>query len=126
MSELLGLRVMKWTAVLLVTVMAMLSAVPRVEAGFAPSGLVTSAELGRDADLAKVQAALENKLVSERLASLGYTRQEIDARLARLSEADLHGLAGQLDALAPGGELGVIIAVLLIVLLVFLIIRVAR
>ena len=72
----------------------------------------------RAQDLQSVQRVLENKLVQQRLADLGLTPEEVNAKLDRLSDAQLHQMASQLDALMPGGELGIIIALLVIAILV--------
>jgi hypothetical protein len=61
---------------------------------------------------------LENKLVQQRLEDFGLTPEEVNAKLAGLSDAQLHQMAAQLDALMPGGELGLIIALLVIAILV--------
>jgi len=86
----------------------------------APATSATS-ETGSDPraeDLQKVQRVLENKLVQQRLADLGLTPEEVNAKLDRLSDAQLHQMAAQIDALMPGGELGLIIALLVIAILV--------
>jgi hypothetical protein len=124
MEAVLSLRCLKRTAFLLIVVMGLLSGVPRVEAGFVPSGLIESGQAGRVQDAAAVQKVLENRMVSERLATLGYDRSEIDARLSRLSDAEMHSLATQLDSLAPGGDVvGLVIGILVIVLLIVVIVK---
>jgi hypothetical protein len=87
------------------------------------AGFVTTIDSQRvaDDDLAKVQNVLENKKVSETLASLGYSRDEIDTRLAQLDDSEIHSLAGQLDqAMIPAGDgtAGVIIAVVVVILVI--------
>ncbi|MDR2456323.1 MAG: PA2779 family protein [Deltaproteobacteria bacterium] len=72
-----------------------------------------------EADLSVIQKSLENKKVSETLAALGYSSDEIESRLARLSDAEIHSLAGHLDqAMIPAGDgtVGIIIAVVVIFL----------
>jgi hypothetical protein len=87
-----------------------------------PAGLVSDAS--RTDDLQRVQRALENKLVQQRLADYGLTPEEINARLARLSDAQLHNMAAQIDALMPGGDggLGIVIALLVIAILAVILI----
>jgi hypothetical protein len=70
--------------------------------------------------MAAIQRALENKLVKERLKDLGYTEEEIKARLDQLSEAELHRLATQLDALVPAGD-GFEVAVIILLVLVLVV-----
>jgi hypothetical protein len=73
--------------------------------------------------MASIQRALEQKLVKERLKELGYTEDEIKARLDRLPDTELHALASQLDSLVPAGDgTGVVIALLVIVILVLVIV----
>jgi hypothetical protein len=115
--------VVRGIAVVLLVVMGLVGFVPRVEAAFVPSGEsgLSSSPTSRQEDMATIQKALEQKLVRERLKDLGYTDDEIKARLDRLSDAEVHSLATQLDSLAPGGELGLVIAILVIIILVIVI-----
>ena len=72
----------------------------------------------RVADLQKIQAVLESKVVRQRLEDFGLTSQEINARLTRLSDDQVHQMATQIDALTPGGNgLGIIVALLVIAIL---------
>ncbi len=118
-------RWMKSVAWVLVCAMGLLSFVPRVEAGLAPSKAPIVSQVERDADLGKVQAALENKMVQERLAQLGYSREEIQAKLQGLSDEQLHMVAANIDQLAVGGVdawgfvVGVGILVLIIVAVLY-------
>lgn len=76
----------------------------------------------RAADLKTVRAALESKIVRERLKALGMTDKEIESRLSRLSDQHVHQVAKDINTLNPGGFissiLGLVIMVLLIVFLV--------
>lgn len=77
----------------------------------------------RVTDLQKIQRGLENKIVRQRLEDFGLTLEEIDARLTRLSDDQLHQLATQIDALTPGGNgLGIIVALLVIAILVVILV----
>jgi len=110
-------------ATILVLLMGVLSLVPRVEAGFIGSAEAFGAT-SRQQDLATLQRALENKLVQERLKALGYSDEEIKARLAQLSDQDLHNFATQIDTLTAGGDgLGLVIAILVIIILVIIILK---
>ena len=116
--------VVRRIAVILVVVMGLVSLVPRVEASFVPSDQSASS-FSREEDMSTVQKALELKLVKERLKDLGYTEEEIKARLDRLSDAELHSLATQLDALMPAGDgFEVAVIILLIAALVVLVLLV--
>jgi hypothetical protein len=82
-----------------------------------------STEAARAADLATIQQMLEQKVVQHRLGELGFTTGEIQTRMELASNAELHQLAVQSDALTAGGD-GGIIFILVIVLLVLLILRI--
>ena len=111
------------TALVLVVVMTVFSLVPRVDASFIPSEESAASSL-RSKDLGVVQKVLEQKMVQERLRSLGYSEEEIQARLDLLTDAELHQLATQLDTLTAGGDgIGFVIGILLIIVLVLLILH---
>lgn len=83
------------------------------------------AEDPRTRDLEKVQKILEMKVVKQRLEDLGLSAEEAQNRLNRLSDAQLHLLASQIDQLFPGGidhVLGTILTVLLIILVAVIIV----
>ena len=77
----------------------------------------------READINKIQRVLESKMVSQRLSELGLSRDEINSKLHQLNDADVHQFASQLDNLMPGGDLGIIVALLVIVILVLVILQ---
>lgn len=76
----------------------------------------------RGEDLQKIQRVLETKVIQQRLEDLGVTKDEANARLSNLTDAQLHQAATQIDALIPGGELGILIALLVIAILVVILI----
>jgi tetrahydromethanopterin S-methyltransferase subunit B len=84
-------------------------------AGFSPT---LDSQERADVDLDKIRNYLENKKVSETLASLGYSKAEINERLALLSQEEVSALAGQLDsAMTPNGSaVGVVIGIVIVVL----------
>jgi hypothetical protein len=79
--------------------------VQNVYAGFAPSEVMSLTGVDRAEDLQKIQSALELKMVGERLKQLGFTTEEIKAKLAYLSDEQLHKIAVQIDGLRVGGDL---------------------
>lgn len=88
-----------------------------------PEATAAGSETDRVADLQKVQRVLESKIIQQRLEDFGLTPEEITARLNGLSNAQLHQTAAQIDALMPGGDLGItgiLVVVLIIILLVIL------
>lgn len=105
--------------------MMLISSVPRN----ADAGLILSqmaADGARQADIIKVQAALESKVVAQRLTDLGLNPEEVKAKVATFSNEDLHTLATNVDQLNGGGDaLGVIVTLLVIVLLVVVILQVS-
>jgi hypothetical protein len=114
-----------WTALFL---LAWWSGVHVAPAG---AGLVSSRASGvtsiastRDADMVTVQRALENRLVAQKLRDYGVTPAQVQARLASMSDQDLHTLASTSKGLPSGGDaLGVIVTILVIALLVILILK---
>jgi hypothetical protein len=107
----------------LVAAMFVIGITPRVHAGFAPSEGRFAAPEERSADLGKVQKFLEMKMVRERLHDLGFTAEEIQAKLKDLSDGQIHQLAMKIDDLKTGGDgAGIVIALLVIAALVVLII----
>ena len=108
----------------LVLAIFIIGVTPRVEAAFVPSQAITLSDVDREADLKKIQTALETKIVKQRLFDLGFSTDEINARLDGMSDQQIHGIASQIDDLKVGKNgLGIVIAVLVIILLVILIIN---
>lgn len=116
---------MKQISWYLVVAMFIIAIVPRVEAGFVPSEIISFSQNDRNADLEKIQKALEVKAVSERLKQLGLTQDEIQNRLEQLTDQQIHQVALQLDQLNVGKDdaLGVIIALLVIAILVVVLLK---
>src|SRR5438132_1109511 len=119
------IRTVIWAVVAVTFAMAWLP--PLGQAMLAPTtpeATATDSGGNRAADLQTVQRALENKLIQQRLEDLGLTADEINARLSRLPDAQLHQMAAQVDALTPGGDagLGIVVALLVIAILVVVLI----
>ena len=107
----------------LVVAMFIIGVAPKVDAGLSPSELI-AAQFDRAQDSSNIQQVLENKMVSERLAQLGFTQDEVNSRLSQLSDQQLHKLAVNLDEIKTGGDgLGIIIALLVIAILVVILIQ---
>lgn len=120
MRTMMFLQVLVWTLVMTTLVTGVFP--PEVQAMLAPPSATASESgtgLNRAADLQKVQSVLETKVVSQRLADYGLSQEEISARVSRLSDAQLHQLAVQIDAMIPAGDagLGIVIALLVIAIL---------
>lgn len=115
-----------WTALLLLVYWCAVQAAP-AGAGLVasqPSGATSIASV-RDADMVTVQRALEHKVVARKLLDYGVKADEVQMRLADMSDQDLHSLASASKGLPSGGDsgLGIIITVLVIVLLVIVILK---
>lgn len=93
----------------------------------ADPSVAAGAGSARALELKQIQGVLENRMVRERLHEIGLNDREIQTRLARLSDQDVHQLSTQLDALTPAGDAaGFIVAILLISILVLLVIYLAK
>jgi chorismate synthase len=118
---------MKYIAIYLTFAMFILGIVPRVDAGFVTSEIITHQQIDRTADLQKIQKVIETKIVRERLENLGFTQDEIQTRISQLSDEQIHNLALNLDQLKVGGDgLGVVVALLVIALLVVVIVYLTK
>jgi len=114
-----------WTALFLLAWWSGVQVAP-AGAGLVPSRTsgITSIASTRDADMVAVQRALENRLVAQKLRDYGVTPAQVKARLASMSDQDLHTLASTSKGLPSGGDaLGVIVTILVIALLVILIMK---
>jgi len=116
---------MKQISVYLAIAMFIIGISPRVDAALAPSEIIGLTQTDRSADLERIRTILETKAVGERLKQLGFTRDEIQSRLAQLSDQQIHQIALQLDSLKVGKDsaLGIIIALLVIAILVIVILK---
>jgi len=73
-------------------------------AGPVPSKTAANQSLdSRAADLALVRDVAANEQVAQVLAAHGFTREQVNQRLAQLSPQDLHQLAQNLDQLQAAG-----------------------
>jgi len=88
--------------IILILVAAM-AAVP-VFAGPVPSKTAANQSLDqRAADIAVVRDAISHDEVAKALEARGFTRDQVDQKLAQLSPQDLHQLAQNLDQLQSAG-----------------------
>lgn len=80
---------------------------------------------GRAADLARIQAALESKIVQQKLMDYGLSPEETLARVNTLSDGQLNQLATRTDSLQAGGDgggmlVGLMLVACLVVVLIYL------
>jgi uncharacterized ion transporter superfamily protein YfcC len=75
--------------------------------------------------LQTIQKFLESKLVQHKLSELGFTTDEIQARLHQLDDEQIHQVAGQINALESGGDSAAVWIIVLFLLagIVFLILE---
>src|SRR5687767_12558279 len=79
------------------------AAIPAL-AGPVPSKTAANQSIdSRDADLAVVRAVAANEQVSAVLTAHGFTQEQIEQRLAKMSPQDLHQLSQNLEQLQPAG-----------------------
>ncbi|MBP1731954.1 MAG: hypothetical protein H6Q55_2383 [Deltaproteobacteria bacterium] len=114
----------KYVVWYLVCAMFIIGIAPRLEAAFSPSEALVLSPSARASDTETIRTALEQRLVRQRLADLGFSADEISARLSELSDEQVHYFASKLDDLKVGGDgLGILIGILVIVVLVLLILH---
>jgi hypothetical protein len=114
-----------WTAATMVLCMSALDVLPAM-AGLAPSQTsgATAIASARDADLLAARRALENKVVAQKLRDYGIAPEDVQIRLASMSDQDLHTLASASRGLPSGGDgLGTLIGVAIFVILVIVILK---
>ena len=86
-----------------------------------------TAAINREADLQAVQKALEHKLVAQKLKDYGVSASEVQARLPRMSDAEVHQIAVLSKKLPQGGDdvivIGGIVTILIVIILIIVIIK---
>lgn len=104
--------------------LALIAAFAPVQALPTPSKTVADQGVAeREADLATLHSILDNEEVAEALAAQGFTREQVNERLAQLDADELNALASQTEQLQAAGQGGVpnyiwiLIAVLIIVVI---------
>jgi hypothetical protein len=105
---------MKCVAYYLVVAMFIIGITPRVYAGFSPSEAISLLPSDRSSDVDKIRKVLELKMVRERLQEFGFTPDEIEKRLAQLSDEQLHQLALQLEEMKVGGNGWVVLGIIIV------------
>ncbi len=112
----------KWITCYLAFAMVLIGTVPPVHASFSVAENLKAAGSDRSLDVQTVQSSLETKLVRQRLADLGFAPEEIGARLAQLSDEQIHQVAQGLDQVRVGRDgFSIVISLLVIAGLVVLI-----
>mgnify|MGYP001766139199 CR=1 FL=1 len=82
-------------------------------------GTLAAVEAGtRSQDLATVNAALAREQVRQQMSALGVDPAAVEARVARLTDAELRTLAERMDTLPAGGDALAIIGIVFLVLII--------
>jgi len=86
-----------------VALLVVFAAIPAL-AGPVPSKTATNQSLdSRDADLSTIREVAANDQVAAVLTANGFTKEQVDQRLAQMSPQDVHQLAQNLEQLHPAG-----------------------
>jgi hypothetical protein len=72
----------------------------------------------RTQDLATVNATLARAEVRSQMLALGVSPADVEARVGRLTEPELHSLAGHMNQMPAGGDVLAILGIVFLVLLV--------
>ncbi len=72
----------------------------------------------RTRDLETVSSALAREEVREQMAALGVDAQQIDTRLAAMTDSELRQLAGEIESMPAGGDALAVIGIVFLVLLI--------
>ncbi len=83
---------------------------------------LTQTSRDRVADLARIRAALESRIVRQKLMDLGLSTEEATTRVNKLSDEQVHQFASRLDSLQAGGRHGDSLIILLLVLILLILI----
>lgn len=93
-------------SIFIVLILAVAFAAVPAFAGPVPSKTAANQSLDqRTADIAVVRDVLSHDEVAKALEARGFTREQVDQKLAQLSPQDLHQLAQNLDQLQAAGAL---------------------
>lgn len=88
-----------------------------------PSGSLEAVS-ARAVEIEKIQRALENRIVADKLTAYGVAPEEVQGKLGQMTDEQIHLLAQASDnALVGGDGIGVVIGVLVIILLVIVILK---
>jgi hypothetical protein len=108
----------KKLGVALLSVLMLSATLPRAAfASIIDTETVLTVENRADA-LSRIDRALSQEQVGQKLAEMGVERSAIDSRLASLSDVELASLADRMDNAPAGGDILAVVGVVFIVLLI--------
>jgi hypothetical protein len=112
---------MKVLSLYLVSAMFLLTLPVQGWAMFIPVG---QSKPVQQADLDIIQKTLESTMVKQRLMDLGLSSEDTMAQISRLSDEQIHQLAGNLDSLQAGADgVGVLIFLVLVAIIVVVVLE---
>ncbi len=94
---------LKRSALVVLVLLVALTAVPSFAAPMPSKTAANQSLVTREADLALVRDVAANEQVAKVLAARGFTQEQVNQRLAQLSNQDLHQLAQNLNQLQVAG-----------------------
>jgi len=94
---------LKRSALVVLILLVALTAVPSFAAPMPSKTAANQSLVTREADLALVRDVAANQQVAKVLAARGFTQEQVNQRLAQLSNQDLHQLAQNLNQLQAAG-----------------------
>jgi hypothetical protein len=104
--------------VALLSVLMLVAALPRAAfAGIIETQTVLNTENRAEA-LSRIDRALSQDQVGQKLAQMGVDRASIDTRLASLTDVELASLADRLDTAPAGGDVLALVGAVFVVLLI--------
>ncbi|OGQ57799.1 MAG: hypothetical protein A3J24_02225 [Deltaproteobacteria bacterium RIFCSPLOWO2_02_FULL_53_8] len=124
--------VKKWyfkkIAVVLVMAIFIVGSIPAKSMAYVVAGQHAGvAAFDRAADMNSAQRVLESKVIAGKLVEAGLTATEVQSRLDKLTDAELHSFSQQVNNLYPGGDGGLsfLAALLVIVIIALLVLKMA-
>jgi TolA-binding protein len=94
---------LKRSALVVLILLVALTAVPSFAAPMPSKSAANQSLVTREADLALVRNVAASEQVAKVLAARGFTQEQVNQRLAQLSNQDLHQLAQNINQLQAAG-----------------------
>jgi len=86
------------------------------QAGIVNTGAIVQTD--READLASIRTRLDRAEVRAQMEKMGVDATQVDARIAALSDSELHGLASKMQNAPAGGSVLVLVGAVFVVLMI--------
>ena len=106
-------KIMKPVAITVLMAFTIVASIPHNAVAYLPGS--DDISKARAHDMASIKRNLQSKVVSSKLRSMGFTEAEINDRLSKLSDAEVHSFAVKSDKLSHGS--GVVSVLILLALL---------